>query len=79
MRADELAVDVDVREVGEEEVPGDVVQQEGEEDQGVPVCPPGPAWLPVSLGWLDALSRESPGENIVEESAVVVRVLQPSH
>ena len=45
MRTDELAEDVDVGEGGEEEVPGDVVEQEGEEDHRVPVCPPCPALL----------------------------------
>ena len=47
MRTDELADDVYVGEGGEEEVPDDVVDQEGEEDERVPVCPPGPAGLPV--------------------------------
>ena len=75
-----MTVDVDVGEVGEEEVPGDVVEQEGEEDQGVPVRPPGPAGLAVRLGWLDVLCREIPGENIVEcRAVVVVRVLLVSH
>ena len=79
MGTEELAEDVDVGEGGEEEVPGDVVEQEGEQHQRVPVRPPGPALLAVRLCWLDVLCRESPGKDVVEERAVVVRVLLPPH
>ena len=63
-----------------EAVPDNVIQDEAEQEDRVPVRPPGPAGLAAGAGWPEAGGgREAPGEHVVQERPVVVRVLHLSH
>ena len=67
---------VDVGEAGEEEVPGDAVEDQTEEQERVPVSPPGPAGLDVlGIGGGGGGGGKIPGEDIVYEGVVVVFIL----